>query len=564
MVRLLLLVLCCCNSAGQALTLNEIMFDPAGSEGSDEFIELYNNSQYPVNLTGWRVTDGADTDLVVATEQGLQANPYQYVIVLDPDYLAGESSTYDGMIPEAALVLTIDNSTFGSRGLSNSGAETISLISPQGLAVSSYRYTIGNTAGHSDEKRLPGGGDSSANWMDSESLNGTPGAVNSVTPPEIDLAVQRFVSDPTTVLPGSAFRLRVQVLNLGTSAADNTLILAERIGFDTTAVVSWPVTGLPPGDSIELVSDELVLGQSSRKFTASLGASDERNENNARAILVGSQSGNRQAVFNEIMYSPASGRSEWIEILNTSGTELGVSGWRFGDGSAIGDSNEQVVLPDLRISPDSFLVLASDSSIFLESVPNFAAIFVWSTPSPSLNNSGDSLVLYDGEQALVDRADYRPSWGGESGKSVERIDAAAESEDSHNWATSLDSTGSTPGRANSRAAGQAAPGTQILELTPNPFSPDGDGRNDELRITYVLDYPDSRIDVKIYDTRGREVRELANNSPASNHGMIIWDGRDGDSAPVPTGAYIVYLEALGNGQTRVQTAKRVVVLVRKA
>ncbi len=115
-----------------AQTLNEIMFNPDGDENADEYIELVNTAATAIDLSGWRVTDGADTDSVVTLEQGLHALPGQYVLILDPDYFDDSSTTYDGRVPESALVVTIDNSTFGSRGLLNSGPETVSLIDRAG------------------------------------------------------------------------------------------------------------------------------------------------------------------------------------------------------------------------------------------------------------------------------------------------------------------------------------------------------------------------------------------------------------------------------------------------
>ncbi len=44
----------------------------------------------------------------------------------------------------------------------------------------------------------------------------------------------------------------------------------------------------------------------------------------------------------------------------------------------------------------------------------------------------------------------------------------------------------------------------------------------------------------------------------------FWDGTDNTGRALPTGMYIIYLEALGKGGTRMQTAKRVVALARRS
>ena len=191
------------------------MFNPAGDENADEFIELVNNSTAVMDLSGWRVTDGVDTDTVVALEQGLRALPGQYVLILDPDYFEDSSTTYDGRVPESALVVTIDNSTFGSRGLLNSGPETVSLIDRSGHSVSAWTYSIDNAPGYSEEKILASAGDTVTNWQNSRVLHGTPGARNSVTPPDHDLAIARVWPVPAVPQMGDSFELWIRVQQCG-------------------------------------------------------------------------------------------------------------------------------------------------------------------------------------------------------------------------------------------------------------------------------------------------------------------------------------------------------------
>jgi hypothetical protein len=160
--------------------LNEVMFDPLGSEYSDEFVEIVNLSTADsVDLTGWHLSDGFAEDGLADAGEGMLLLPGQYAVILDPDYFV-ESASYCDLIPEEALIVTINGSTFGSRGFSNSAAETIVLIDSEGLVRVEYTYSIGNTSGHSDEKININGPDREDNWADSCVLMGTPGFKNSV------------------------------------------------------------------------------------------------------------------------------------------------------------------------------------------------------------------------------------------------------------------------------------------------------------------------------------------------------------------------------------------------
>ncbi|MCC6476415.1 lamin tail domain-containing protein, partial [bacterium] len=200
-------------SAG--VVLSEIMFDPLEDEDTDEFVELYNDSSLPVNLAGWVVSDGDGSDTLVDAGFGMMAAPRQFILILDPDYIEEASTTYDSLVPENALVVIIVGSTFGSRGFSNGDSEQISLVNANGQTVATRAYSTGNTPGHSDEKRVMNGGDDDENWMDCETLHGTPGFRNSVTPLERNLGIVEIEADPDAPAAGSSFSISVSVVNSG-------------------------------------------------------------------------------------------------------------------------------------------------------------------------------------------------------------------------------------------------------------------------------------------------------------------------------------------------------------
>lgn len=556
-------------SSSVGMVLSEIMFNPDGDENSDEFIELYNNTPFALNLNGWQVTDGEGTDLLIAADEGLTASPGQYVLILDPDYIEDGSTTYDGMIPEEALVITIDNSTLGSRGLSNSQAETVSLLNPSGDIVSSWAYTLDNDQGISEEKRLPEDGDIAENWGNSQTVHGTPGARNSITPPDHDLSVCALFTDPLIPDPEETFTIVVRVRNLGLSDASDSLRLSERdfseADSEYVVIASWHTGTLASGDSIEFPIDWIINNQVPVIYKAELAGDDDILDNNMRTITVNTAAADGEVLFNEIMYRPDPGMAEWIEIVNTKETSLSLTGWSFADGTGIADSSRRVFLPEILLEPLEFALIASDSTILFWNIPQDIPLIIWNSSIPSLNNNGDSLLLYDHTGNVVDRMDYRTSWGNdEQGVSLERISILSPTNQSTNWASSVDSSGATPGRINSQTIPEGNGRKQKLTLEPNPFSPDGDGKNDVLSVRYRLDHADSRLEIKIFDVRGREVRRLINNVHSGFTGEVLWDGTSDSGRQLPTGVYIVYLEALGEGGTRILTDKRVVALARRS
>ncbi|NOY06883.1 MAG: lamin tail domain-containing protein [Chlorobi bacterium] len=147
-------------------------------------------------------------------------------------------------------------------------------------------------------------------------------------------------------------------------------------------------------------------------------------------------------VVNEIMFAPVGGEPEWVELVNITASEIHIRNWRIGDERSV-----VTITVDSVVPPGGFLVLTKSSGIV-----NYHADIpapVVAIALPVLNNTGDAVRLFDPRGILVDSVWYSPSWGGTGGKSLERISATGSSLDKQNWASSVDSEGSTPGRLNS-------------------------------------------------------------------------------------------------------------------
>ena len=109
------------------------------------------------------------------------------------------------------------------------------------------------------------------------------------------------------------------------------------------------------------------------------------------------------------------------------------------------------------------------------------------------------------------------------------------------------------------SAGDAVPGTLSDELVvrtsltgdiiadlsvqPNPFSPNGDGINDRLKLTSaVLRLTgQTQIDVQIFDLAGRLIRQLEDVVNGSSPFSVEWDGTDGAGNLSPPGLYVFRL-----------------------
>lgn len=80
-----------------------------------------------------------------------------------------------------------------------------------------------------------------------------------------------------------------------------------------------------------------------------------------------------------------------------------------------------------------------------------------------------------------------------------------------------------------------------VAVSPNPFNP-------QTRITYALPPSVERVQLTVYDLRGRRVARLVDRHESGTTGSVIWNGRDDRGGLAATGVYIVRVN-LGSDAT---------------
>jgi archaellum component FlaF (FlaF/FlaG flagellin family) len=206
------------------ITISEVMFDVSTNESHDEFVEIFNLSESDsMDVSGWSFSDSSGVDEIIPYSGSTIIGPRSFAVILDGSYLEN-SSTYDSVIPDSVVIFTIDDRAFGSSGLSNSKSEFISVINANGDTLSSYRYSVGNKPGFSDEKIILELKNDTTNWKDSKVAGGTPGYKNSVTPPDWDLGFEESsLETPHLLFENDSIQIEVVLINYGIKAVDDTI-----------------------------------------------------------------------------------------------------------------------------------------------------------------------------------------------------------------------------------------------------------------------------------------------------------------------------------------------------
>src|SRR3989344_609557 len=103
----LLMSLFLISTASANIVINEIMYNPSGSDTNREWIEIYNNANISVNLTNWKFLE-ANVDHSLKLGQGKMIIPPRAyaVIVQNISVFLKDHKNYSGTIIDASFSLS--------------------------------------------------------------------------------------------------------------------------------------------------------------------------------------------------------------------------------------------------------------------------------------------------------------------------------------------------------------------------------------------------------------------------------------------------------------------------
>jgi len=233
-------------------------------------------------------------------------------------------------------------------------------------------------------------------------------------------------------------------------------------------------------------------------------------------------------VINEFLASNENGitdetgtAEDWLELHNPGDAPVYLAGLTLTDDLA---DPFQWPLPDLVIEPGGFLIVWCDDD------PEDGLLHA----TFKLSAGGEEVGLFQGDE-LLDYVVFGPQ--------TTDVSYGRETDAGLPWVFFDEPT---PGASNDSPIGVGDGPPSVLQLSapyPNPFNP---------QTTVAFSLPRAqRVELVVFDLRGRRVRELWSGDLAAGRHERSWDGADDRGRSLPSGVYCVRL-GVASGEMRTQ------------
>lgn len=529
------------NPADYDIIITEIMADPDPVVllPDAEYIELYNRTAYDLDLTNWTISAGTTT----------RALPYcvipsnEYLILCHQD----NQALFDDLLNIAGIEsfpsLTNSGTSLTLRDKNNNVVHTVT------YSDTWYQDNFKKNGGYSLEMiDLNNVCEGEKNWKASKHISGgTPGTLNSINGnnPDIILpypiAAEAIMSDTLVVYFSEILKAEFanDITNFEVEEFGNPVwISAAEPDFST---ITMKFDGefeigrlyyLLIKDSVQDCAGNKVLANSSFRFAI------------ADSVVEG------DIVINEILFNPLSDGDDFVELYNNSDKILDLKHLWFCNKDELGDIKDSYVISTISrlLEPGEYCAISENTEFLADNyyIPYSQNLFECQN-LPSLADDEGNILVSDRFLNEIDIVYYTDDQhyqllASQDGVSLERINFNRSSADKSNWHSASQTAGfATPGYKNSQFSSEIVTETTI-NLSPDVFSPDNDGYNDRLTISYKLDEPGYTATMAIYSSDGKFITYILNNQMLGMEGNLFWDGFDKGNNACPVGIYILYVE----------------------
>jgi len=519
------------------ILINEFMSAPNNDQS--EFVELF--AFQNLDMIEWSISDNHLDPVYLNT---ISVSSGDFIVVLS------DSNMMDILDGDAHLFFP-----FNFPSLNNSG-DGIYLFDHTESVIDSLNYDTDwpLTSERSTEKiRQSYTSNESSNWLlADENISMTPGNKNSVMILDVDgmIIADSITYSPIPPFPDSVLTILIPIVNAGIESFDGTYSIEmndDEIGDGTIPIISM-------GDTIIIESKIVSPISGLHSISIILDIVDDGNyENNIATFLLPVRYLFGSVLVNEFFPLPDSTESEFVEMIPQK--NVNINNWTIRDlGGAKG------VLPNLDLSAFAYCLITDDSS-FLDIIPDTSILIFPGNGLPGLNNSSETIYILDHTESVIDSVHYNENWSLMDSRSIEKYRITDTSNEPNNWGISVGEAGKTPGFQNSLFFSDL-PSKGSVAISPDPFSPNGDGIDDELTITYSLPYLGAAIRWEIIDMAGRVIAKPYYNYQVGQNGKLTWNGKRDNGKSARIGIYVMKISFQDVASTQSWETVKTVVLAK--
>ena len=329
------------------ILINEIHYNPLGVSENSEFIELWNNSNQSIDISGWTVSDGVNYSFPAATF--IPAN--EFVVITHNPVM---------FITEHPTVKFVYGPFEADTKLSN-GGERIALSDSEGTVINETTYSdsypwpeTADGGGASLELKHPAMDlNESYSWSASFLTGGTPGSTNSVFVKEsLIFNTVRFPRSPISI--SNVFLTTEFIVGTPTNVIVKYSSNQAWRYISLSPAIDGVWTSSLPAQTDGVWVDYIIYAINSNGVT--YGNSPELMQT---YCVIDKPISKRSVIINEIMYNSSTSANhssyEYVELFNTSSKTVDLAGCIFED---IRFSTNKFLLP-----PKKFAVITDRADV---------------------------------------------------------------------------------------------------------------------------------------------------------------------------------------------------------
>ena len=260
----------------------------------------------------------------------------------------------------------------------------------------------------------------------------------------------------------------------------------------------------------------------------------------------------REILINEILFDPIAPGVDYVELYNNTDKTFDLSTLLLGvikeSFPNPADTTLKEITAESRLFlPHTYVLLSTNNEIVGQQYDCPTDNFVQMASFPSYANAGGTAVLMGKDGTMIDQMYYSekmhyPLLKVTKGVALERVSFDQSSMATDNWHSAAESAHfGTPGQPNSMMQ-SAEPSNDEISISPDIFSPDGDGFDDACFINYRFDEAGYTMNIYIFNVAGQLIRHLAKGELVGQEGSVLWNGLDNNGNKVPVGVYVVVTE----------------------